>query len=138
MTKEGLAALLDGRKYGDEISKQEAEDAKKDGLVVVFGASDDLMEFRGAIYDESNCYEGGTAYLNENGLLEECDNENCPHFKKLKEKAKKIEALWCAVKTKDSYISWTYRTDIPHSTFNVIEDKEIYCKGIVFNINDLK
>jgi hypothetical protein len=139
MTKEELAAMLDGREYRNEISKQEEEAAKESGLVVVFGASDDLMEFRGAIYDEDDCYEGGTAHMDENGLLEnECDNVDCPHFDKLKEKAKKIKALWFAEETKTGYISWTYETDIPHSTFKIMEGKEIYCIGIVFNINNLK
>ncbi|GHT09055.1 hypothetical protein FACS189426_06290 [Bacteroidia bacterium] len=140
MTKEELAALLDGREHRDEIFKDEEKAAKESGLVVVFGASDDLMELRGAIRDEIGCYEGGTACFDENGLLEnECENEDCPHFEKIKEKAKKIEALWCAKEvTEDNYISWTYETDIPHSTFKIMEDEEIYCIGIVFSIYDLK
>ena len=56
MTMETLAAILDGREIGSEITKAEADQAKAAGLVVVFGASDDLMEFRGAIYDEIGCY----------------------------------------------------------------------------------
>jgi len=135
MTKEELAVILDGRKYGDEISKEEAKSAKENGLVVVFGSSDDLMEFDGAIYDEVGCYNGGFSYFDENGLIEnECDNEYCPHFEKIKENAKKIEAVWC----EDNAVSWKYKTDIPHSTFKIMEDGQIYCIGIVFNINDLK
>jgi hypothetical protein len=141
MTKEELAAMLDGREHRNEISKREEKAAKESGLVVVFGASDDLMEFRGVIYDEDDSYEGGTAYVDENGLLEnECDDDRCPYFKKLAERAKKIEAVWCAEETETggSHISWIYETDIPHSTFKIMEGKEIYCIGIVFNINDLK
>ena len=48
MNKEELAKLLDGRKYGSELSHEEGLAAEAAGLVVVFGASHDLMEFRGA------------------------------------------------------------------------------------------
>ena len=37
-----------------------------------------------------------------------------------------------------SLIAWTYRTDIPHETFMIYEDGEPYCRGIVFNIDDVK
>lgn len=47
--------------------------------------------------------------------------------------AKQIEAIW----GKDG-ISWQYKTDIPHATFNVMEDDEVYCIGIVFDIKELE
>jgi hypothetical protein len=46
--------------------------------------------------------------------------------------ARKIEAVWA----EDGY-SWTYRTDIPHATFEITEDGEPYCRGIVFALADL-
>ena len=49
MTKESLAALLNGREIGNEIEHGEAKAAKEHGLVVVYGYSDDGMEVRGAI-----------------------------------------------------------------------------------------
>lgn len=49
MTKESLAAILNGRTYGDEITKEEEAQAKAAELVVIYGASDDLVEFGGAI-----------------------------------------------------------------------------------------
>ena len=33
--------------------------------------------------------------------------------------------------------SWTYETAIPHATFEILEDEEKYCRGIVFDIKDL-
>lgn len=131
-TKE-LAALLDGREIMEEITTEEAA-AKADGLVVVFGASDDLMEFRGAIHDEVGCYGGGTAYLTNTGLLQnDCDNDECPHFAKIKAMAATIKAVW----DRDGY-SWLYETAIPHTTFEIFEDGETYCRGIVFALADVK
>ena len=33
--------------------------------------------------------------------------------------------------------AWTYMTDIPHATFDVMDDGELYCRGIVFALADL-
>ncbi len=41
MTKEELAALINGRKYRHELTDKEEKAAKDARLVVVFGASDD-------------------------------------------------------------------------------------------------
>lgn len=134
LTREELAARLNGRKYGSEITREEEAEAKAAGLVVVFGYSDDNIELRGAIDEEVPCYDGGSAYLTATGLLQnECENEECPHFEKAKERAATIEALWC---TEEGY-SWTYRTSIPHATFEVVEDDEPYCRGIVFALADV-
>ena len=40
-----IADMLDGNKIGEEISEQDEQYAKEKGVVIVFGASDDLMEF---------------------------------------------------------------------------------------------
>jgi len=52
MNKEELAKLLDGCEYRKEITHEQDQIAKDNNLVVVFGASDDLTEFRGAFYNE--------------------------------------------------------------------------------------
>ncbi len=135
MTKEELAKILDGREYCREITRQEAKDARDAGLVVVYGASDDLMEFDGAIYDEAGCYEGGVAYLSKGGpFVHECDDDDCPHAAREREKCAKIKAVWCGG---DGDASWTYETNIPHATFNIYEDGELYCVGIVFELAEL-
>lgn len=135
MTKEELAARLNGREVGDEITREEAFEAEKAGIVVVYGASDDLMEFDGAICDEVSCYDGGTAFLDANGLLQnECDDENCPHFIRMKEKAIIIKAIW----DDDKFPTWSYKTDIPHSTFDILEEGDVFCRGIVFAVSDIQ
>jgi hypothetical protein len=133
LTKESLSAMLTGREYTEEITKPEAAQAKAVGLVVIFGASDDLMEFRGAINDELSAYDGTTAYLGGTGLLvNDCEDDECPHFAKLKAKAKTIEAVWA-----EGEYSWTFKTDIPHATFEIVEDGDKYCRGIVIALADL-
>ena len=132
ITKE-IAALLDGMEYGEEISKHNLQYAKENGAVIVFGASDDLMEFRGAIEDELGMCGDGFAYLTKDGLLQnKCDNEDCPYFMEKRLHAKSIAAVWVC----DGY-SWVYTTEIPHETFEIVEEGQKYCRGIVFLMGDL-
>lgn len=127
MEKEELAIFLQGREYGNEITKEESKQAKENGLVVVFGYSDDCMELRGAINDEF----GTEAYFdNEGNTLERCDDD-CIHSQRAFEKANKIEGDY-------TNSGWRFTTTIPHDTFDIVEEDELYCRGIVFNIKDLK
>lgn len=137
MTAKELAAALSGREYGMEIMPEEERDAKDAGLVVVYGYSDDNIEIRGAIDAEVGAYDGTTIYFNESGLLNvpDCDDIEgceCPYFAQAKKTAKTIDAVWCKGEA-----PWTFETDIPHETFTVIEDGEIFCVGIVFNMDSL-
>lgn len=135
MTKEELANTLDGRIYGNEIDQATERAAAAAGLVVVFGASDDLIEFRGAINDE----EGGPGkvMLTPKGVLRSrcAEAEECPYFRELEKEAPTIEALWGA-EGKDGP-TWSYRTTIPHATFNIHDEDEFYCRGIVFELAHL-
>ena len=134
LTIEQAAAAMNGRKYGSECPGDLAKQMKASGIVAVFGSSDDLMELRGAIDDEFGCHGGGTAYLDESGLLvNECDDEDCPHEKRLKKAARKIKAVFSPT---DPDCTWLYETDIPHVTFEIREDGELYCRGIVFRLAD--
>ena len=140
MNAEILSKKLNGVAYGNETTPEIETEAKERGLVIVFGASDDLMEFRGAFYDEVGAYDGGSAFVNENGLLEnECDNEDCPYFEREKAKAREIKAIWCPEDSEgNTYASWLMETDIPHYKFDVMEDGELYCRGLVFLLTDAK
>lgn len=106
MTIHDFAEMLNGRRYGDEMLPSEIAQARELGFTVVFGYSDDCVEFRGDYTDEIDCFNGGRVY--EDG-------------------DKYIDAVWC-----DGEYSWTYKTNIPHATFDIYEDGEKYCRGIVF------
>jgi len=134
MTKEDLASILNGREYTKEITKEEAQQAKESGLVVVFGASDDLIEFRGAINDEAGGDDEDLVALTKEGLPKnECDEVDCPYFEKLLENMPKIKVFW----EKDGYC-WKYEAPFPVAEFDIFEDGEKYCRGIVFDINSLE
>jgi hypothetical protein len=138
MTKEELAAKLNGRQIGEELTEAESIAIKSEGLIVVFGASDDLMEFRGAIYDEADAYDGGTALIDQQGLLPDRDSidedEELEQFFVRRRVASKVEALW----RKEPGYCWTFKTNIPHTTFDIMEDGKPWCRGIVFALVELK
>lgn len=133
-----FANMLNGREYMNEITKPEEQLAKELGFVVVFGYSDDNAEFRGAIHDEIDCYEGKEIFLDGDGILQPC---NCKHGQLAKSASKTIEAVWCDpeyfIDGEGGY-AWTYKADIPHATFDIMEDGEKYCRGIVFDIKELE
>lgn len=135
MTAKELATMLNGREVGNEITRREAQWAADAGLVVVYGYSDDNVEFAGAIDDEVGAYEGATILLTLGGILQEpdCGWDDCPYFAREREKAKAIKAVW----HNEGGLCWTFETDIPHETFTIVEDGEPWSIGIVFSVEDL-
>ena len=139
MTAKELAEMLSGREVGEEIVMGEERDIKDAGLVVVYGYSDDNVEFCGAINDEVGSYDGGTRLPHRDRhsgkpsceCAEDCD---CPYFDAARKKAKTIKAVW----RNRGGPCWTFETDIPHETFTIMEDGEPWCIGIVFSMADLE
>jgi hypothetical protein len=133
ITVEEAAAELNGNECREEGSNELFARMKEAGLVAVFGASDDLIEFRGAIDDEYGAYEGGEYVITRDGLpRNKCDDDDCPYFAASIKSATKIKAIW-----DDGDFSWQYETSIPHSKFVIDEDGEPYCEGIVFALADV-
>lgn len=140
MKNEELAELINGREYPFYLTFDEKKICKDAGLVVVYGASDDLMEFDGRFCDEYGCYEGGTVMVDVKGIIPSWDTmisnedteEAFEEYFKRKPRGREIEAQW-----DHGGYSWAYYTTIPHATFEIMEDGEKYCRGIVFNIEDL-
>lgn len=126
--------MLDGREYGDECSDAESESAKKAGLLVVFGYSDDNVELRGVIYDEVGAFGGTELFVTHSKLIPEHDDCECDFcgFEEARKTAKRIEAVWG-----DAAALWTFKTDIPHATFTIMEDGEPFCVGVVIDAKDL-
>lgn len=139
-TKE-WAERLNGREYGKEITWKEEMQAKDDGIVIVSGSSDDIMVFSGAISDELDAYNGATAYITPSGILEGCSKdpraERCKYLFAAKKGAVQIKAHWSPDSLDASWLIEPPAT-LPHETFDIMEDGELYCRGIVFRLEDLK
>ena len=110
----------------DDIIDSAEKEAKKKGIVIVYGESDDLCELRGAIYDEFGCWDGGTAYITKDGQITKNKNGDV---------CKRISALWCS---NDDGWCWTYDVDFPHEVFELYDHGEKYCRGLVFYLKDIR
>lgn len=127
-----LAVQLNGCDYREGPSEELIQYAKDNKLVIVFGYSDDGIEFRGALNDEFGA--PGLVHLDHRGFIKsECDDYSCPYFKRLLEDSVTIESFW---DEKPNRI-WSYKTKIPHSVFTMKEDGEEMAEGIVFSMEAL-
>jgi hypothetical protein len=148
MLKE-FADKLDGC---ESMSKSDIQYAKENDIVIVYGASDDLIEFDGAISDEGDCYNGGDVLVRKSGIIhnvEECEEaintlkENGFDGLELSEITSKITSIWCPDYVEfDGFnvsgFTWNIETKIPHEKFKMYEDGDVYSVGIVFKKSDLK
>jgi len=138
MTTQELATKLDGSEYPLRITPHVRGIAVASGLLIVYGASDDLVEFDGAWSDEGGVYNGGTVSIDREGIVPdfgsvEHEVSEVEKWMRRNKAAAKVEALWC----EEEGFSWTYKTDLPHVDFLVMEDGEPYCRGMVIALADL-
>lgn len=135
MTAKELSEMLSGREYGTEITKDEERQAADTGLLVLYGCSDDNVEIAGTYNDEVGAYNGAIVHLTKTGVLQEpnCGQEDCPHYAAARDATKSVQAVW----NDKGGPCWTFETDIPHETFNIYEDGELFCVGIVLSVEDL-
>lgn len=141
MTKEQFAAQMGIREIGDEISTEAEKVAKQCGLLVVFGYSDDTVEFCGLFRDERSAGDSTTFRMDEVGILksweqvvdEGADEKEAERYFASKGKGKEMTAFF-----DEGNVSWTFKTTIPHATFNVMDGGEIFCIGLVIERKDLE
>lgn len=129
-----MAEMLNGRQYLDELTPDMLAQADACSLVIVLGRSDDIIVLKGALSASMGCYRGDDFKLDREGfVVSECSEGGyCPYYKKYVERLPTLTSVWA-----EGEYSWSYRTDIPHASFDILEDDEKYCRGIVFSLNDL-
>lgn len=130
MTRDEFATMLHGRGYGNEMSKAEEKIAKDAGLLVIFGASDDLIEFRGVFSDETDAYGGRdvrVANMGDDWGVYDQDHEWRKGFV--------VYGEWCPESFEGS---WRIGTELPHATFDIMEEEDLFCRGIVISLADME
>lgn len=156
MTKETLAAQLDGCEYRSGIPAELIQAAKENNFVIITGASDDLVELHGAIHEELGATS--TLSLSRKGVpVSDCDEGNdCPYYvKKLKAAIQRrdvieIKVHWCG-EGLDSYAydmfqrpTWCFDCSSiagKFVTFDIFDtdgdDREYFCRGIVIDLDEI-
>lgn len=139
-----LRQQLDRCQYSKEITAEQEAFAKANGLVVVFGYSDDGVELRGAIDEEIGAYDGTTVRITPLGLLPAWDSfhgstddeaEYARYFAKRAAGVATIDAQF-SPEDRPGY-TWGFATSIPHLLFLVMEGEEVFGEGIVFHMDDV-
>lgn len=107
---DGWASALDGSEYRNVPPPEFEEELKAQGIAVFYGASDDLLEADGAIYDEW----GGNGRVNfEKGVVTSIFTQRM------------------------DLPDWLIFASVPYRTFRVMEDGRVQCIGIVVHASDL-
>ncbi len=146
ITKEQLAASLDGCQYRQELNAEWSKIAKQAGLIVIYGASDDLMEFGGAVYDELGApceallykhNSGVNVVDNDSDIIRQIEDDFLLYqaLGAMMDRHNLVAAKWCPVGFAGE---WLITTELPHAAFDVMNEDELYCRGVVISIADLK
>lgn len=133
--------------YPAEPWRHDISELKEKGIVVAYGVSDDLFELDGAILDEFDCYGDTSVVFIDNvfvpeslikDFLDDVDDKYpmfSPMIEKLFENQKDLKKIEIA---HGDGAQFTYKPNFPAEFFDITEDGNLYCKGFVFNIKDLK
>jgi hypothetical protein len=135
-TPESFAKQFDGREYGSEVTPVESIALKAAGMVAMFGYSDDCVEFRGVIHDETS---SGKICITTTGRV--LNEDQLQALQSLLDDGTLTKDLVPAVhtfKARHENDGWHITTLVPHAVFNVMESGEVFGRGIVFRISDLK
>lgn len=128
ITADELAKQLNGFDVNDSFTKAVINLAKNSNLVIVSAIGDDTIIFSGSLKDEFDLLHGGQIFMAKEY------NECIPYTKQSKDKTRKvIEVFW----DKHAVFKWKFLTLIKHSTYDIKKDGRSFCKGIIFNLNDI-
>lgn len=117
------ADKLNGREYREEATKEEMEEMRRDGIIIAYGASDDLLEFDGWYSDELGAYEGKIVFWNGMNFISEDNDEE--DFEGL---TLYVRAKWC-----NGGYSFFIDSNMPYEPFEIVEGDEKYCRAIVLH-----
>jgi hypothetical protein len=145
MTVQEWAERLNGIEYPADELDNYADELKKDGIMVIFGYSSDLLVFAGVINAEINAWDGTVVYIGINNdgdikIAEIRDLFNDSSFSGRREYIKKIISIRAPQNEKRKvWASWHITShDIePAYSFDIMEDGELFCRGILFETKEL-
>jgi len=146
ITLKEFSVILHGRDCNFKLTPDERLLAEQKGFVVVYGESDDRVEFEGAIMAEGHINPlvkdgpAGVLVLSKDGKL--LDEDSDLYTEHLKENRNTINVFYCS---KDG-LNWVFESEIPHETFLTYDggyDEEIadfddgFARCMVFDVSAL-
>jgi hypothetical protein len=141
LTLQQFAEQLNGKEYCTRLfTDAEIQTAKDNGFIIAYGASDDLLELRGAITEEFGAYDGGECHIINNGVYSEDVYNKIKNAVNLvgleMPKTVTVVAEWAPEKDGECYASWHIHVvgASEVASFDVLEDDELFCRACVFKI----
>lgn len=131
ITKEEMAVRLHGREYGEEILDGEEAEAADAQLLIVLGASDDLVEFYGAWRDEAG--GPGEVLFDAIGVLPDRDDD-WDDAEMLAYLTRKKTAF--SLDSEFERDGWEFAFS-PAAKFQIFEEGEVYGEGLVIDLKEL-
>lgn len=131
------ATVLNNREYREELTGEEQIKMREEGVVCIFGASDDLCELRGAFSDEIDCYGGGKfCYVSEADRFVENT-----YYERNPDELIQVDLdnrFYLEISSDKGY--WTYGLpdEVEFEEFRVMEDEKLYAIGKLILVEDLK
>lgn len=122
-----LALALNGVEYRKiEAKLKELNLLAQGRFVILYGASDDLLELRGAIDEEFGAYNGFD-YQEYGSNQSDCDPDILEFLSN-----NEITAVWCP----DAHRSWMIKSNSRHLniSFDIMEGNEIFCTGLIIDL----
>jgi hypothetical protein len=131
MTKEQMARSISGNEYLKEVSPVDRIIARNSGLLIIYGASDDITIFDGVIRDEAGAWEGALHKILRNGDIFCRDDLHDEIISKGYSSPKVAINVTAEFAPDDVECTWRIKTDVPFAPFNIFDDGELYCIGAV-------
>lgn len=122
ITAKELQVKMHGGQYYDTASKY-ADIADKSGLIIIEGASDDLVNCFGVIGGSLEVGHGSHFYVSSQGYIATRNRKF--------EDSNRVNVIQGG----DFY--WSYKSKIPHLTFDTYECGKPWCRGLIIDIKDL-
>lgn len=121
--------------YDFVLSYEMLREFETQNLVIVTACSNDSIIFDGAIQKDLVQFEGGEIFFNdENGFTTYSDKT----YKELDTNPSVSFPKIFAHYKKEGNPTWKIESTIPYKKIYIWDDTDVYCEGIVFNMNDLK
>jgi len=133
-SKVEAVALAEDIMLAGEVFNRHTELAKEQGLIIVYGHSDDCIELDGAIYDE--VYGEEKYYINTEGVVKNyCDNEAaCPNFDDVG-----LETIWIqgTYGASSEYTGWSFETNVKDVVKLFVIVDSITSHFLIFHKDDI-
>jgi hypothetical protein len=135
VTKEEMAARLNGMDALDRVSTANRRDAANSNLIImqVWNDGNEVVEFSGAAYGRRGTYKGLKVYFFGSTPIhpdfDKCSCKCCAYSERTA-----VSGSVDLLIGKGGY-AWSFKTNMPHATFDVTDEGGAkYCRGIVFEV----